>query len=60
MPELKIPVDKKYLSQLLESWFDETKKDVNRWNRDPVGMVIKNRLKAIGHWKLRSRGIHKA
>jgi hypothetical protein len=40
------------LAEYIEKWFKKTDfNDKNIWNRSPVGIVLKSKLKKIGHWR---------
>ncbi len=42
-------------SRCLEVWFQKHRADKNIWST-PVGKVIRDQIKARGHWKYRRRG----
>lgn len=56
MAELRVPISREELAKLLGGWFYETAGVRNRWNEDPVGVVIKEQVERLGHWKNRARG----
>lgn len=48
------------LEKLLAQWFEDNKNEINNkphfWNRNKVGLLIKNYLNAIGKWRHKKRG----
>jgi hypothetical protein len=49
-------VTKTELAAEIEKWFDATTGRQRQWIGDPVGVVIKERLERVGHWKRLPRG----
>lgn len=46
---------KQELAIEIRNWFFKTGNDKNRWNRDPVGIVIREELERLGQWKYKPR-----
>ncbi len=48
--------EKLELKGRLELWFNEISANPHRWSRDPVGNLIRERLKRMDNWKAAGRG----
>lgn len=46
----------KELAENLDKWFTETSNSKNRWNNNPVGLLLNKRLNETGNWKNAPRG----
>jgi hypothetical protein len=50
-------IDEKELARVLEKWFNNTNTTkIHFWNRNKVGLTLKNNLNNIGRWRNRKRG----
>lgn len=61
VPAVKRPsLRAEILAMELAAWFAWTGQTdyrrAHRWSADPIGAVIKGRLKELGHWRNRPRG----
>jgi hypothetical protein len=44
------------LAKEIENWFKNNSNNPNKWNRSPVGIVIKQSLNSLNNWKNAPRG----